>query len=280
MQIAFGAAPERALPGDQFHSIICLDMDVHISWYGQTCFRFSGRHSISVVTDPYSPDVGLTLPELHADIVTVSHHDGTCDYLPGVRGTFRLLDGPGEYEISGQAVYHFGNDTDSGDGTEVTIPIKQRPPPPSTGERVTTVTSDTASTAVSGITWTVRGPVVLYTTLVETFDEIAGSPSPEGTAGSTESATYTMSVLLFSAFGIFLTMVWIPPACKLLRIEADEPFLGGGLIVGAIVFVTEFFLGHAGPLGLHSRFLALTIIAGTLVASVLGIRHVIGELVG
>lgn len=89
------------MPGDLFHSIICMDMDVHISWYGQTCFRFSGRHSISVVTDPYSPDVGLTLPDLHADIVTVSHHDGTCDYLPGVRGPFQLLDGPGEYEISG-----------------------------------------------------------------------------------------------------------------------------------------------------------------------------------
>ncbi len=101
MHTGFGAPPERALPGDQFHSIICLDMDVHISWYGQTCFGFSGRHSISVVTDPCSPDVGLTLPELHADIVTVSHHDGTCDYLRGVRGAFRLLDGPGEYEISG-----------------------------------------------------------------------------------------------------------------------------------------------------------------------------------
>ena len=76
-------------------------MDVDITWYGQTCFRLSGRNSIAVVTDPYSPDVGLTLPQLDADIVTVSHHDGTCDYLPAVRGQFQLLDGPGEYEISG-----------------------------------------------------------------------------------------------------------------------------------------------------------------------------------
>jgi len=76
-------------------------MDVDINWYGQTCFRLSGHNSLSVVTDPYSPDIGLTLAKLAADIVTVSHHDGTCDYLPAVRGTFRLFDGPGEYEIGG-----------------------------------------------------------------------------------------------------------------------------------------------------------------------------------
>ncbi len=76
-------------------------MDVDVRWYGQTCFRLSNRQSISVVTDPYSPDVGLRLPDLKADIVTVSHHGSTCDYLAGVRDPFRVLVGPGEYEIKG-----------------------------------------------------------------------------------------------------------------------------------------------------------------------------------
>ncbi len=76
-------------------------MEVVVNWYGQTCFCLEGRDSMSIVTDPYSPDVGLTPPQLDADIVTVSHHDGTCDYLPAVEGPFRLLNGPGEYEISG-----------------------------------------------------------------------------------------------------------------------------------------------------------------------------------
>jgi L-ascorbate metabolism protein UlaG (beta-lactamase superfamily) len=76
-------------------------MDVELNWYGQTCFRLDGRESISIVTDPCSPDLGISLPRLRADIVTVSHHTASCHYLEAVRGPFKLLDGPGEYEISG-----------------------------------------------------------------------------------------------------------------------------------------------------------------------------------
>ncbi len=76
-------------------------MGVEISWYGQTCFRLDGQESISIVTDPCSPKLGITLPELKADIVTVSHHDVSCAHLDAVRGPFKLVDGPGEYEISG-----------------------------------------------------------------------------------------------------------------------------------------------------------------------------------
>lgn len=72
---------------------------MEITWYGQTCFRLSERGFASVVTDPYPPDVGLTLPRPRANIVTVSHDDRQCRYTTGVRGPFKLLDGPGEYEI-------------------------------------------------------------------------------------------------------------------------------------------------------------------------------------
>jgi len=76
-------------------------MEIDITWYGQTCFRLAGQNSISIVTDPYPSDVGFSLPRLHADIVTVSHHGGGCDFVAAVQGPFELLDGPGEYEISG-----------------------------------------------------------------------------------------------------------------------------------------------------------------------------------
>lgn len=76
------------------------DMDVEISWYGQTCFRLDGQGSISIVTDPYSPGFGIGLPNVRADVVTVSHHSESCNCVDGVRGPFKLLDGPGEYEIS------------------------------------------------------------------------------------------------------------------------------------------------------------------------------------
>lgn len=72
-----------------------------ITWFGQTCFRLEAPDSISVVTDPYPPDVGHSLPSLRADIVTVSRHIPSCVHTSAVRGPFKLLEGPGEYEIGG-----------------------------------------------------------------------------------------------------------------------------------------------------------------------------------
>ena len=74
---------------------------MEITWYGQTCFRLSERGLATIVTDPHPPDVGLTFPRPRAYVVTVSHDDPQCRYTSGVRGPFKLLDGPGEYEIGG-----------------------------------------------------------------------------------------------------------------------------------------------------------------------------------
>ena len=74
---------------------------MEITWYGQTCFRLSERGLAAVVTDPYPPDVGLTFPRPRADVVTVSYDDPQCRYTSGVRGPFKLFDGPGEYEVGG-----------------------------------------------------------------------------------------------------------------------------------------------------------------------------------
>jgi L-ascorbate metabolism protein UlaG (beta-lactamase superfamily) len=72
---------------------------MEITWYGQTCFRLSERGLATVVTDPHPPEIGLTFPRPRAHIVTVSYSDDQCRYTSGVRGPFKLLDGPGEYEI-------------------------------------------------------------------------------------------------------------------------------------------------------------------------------------
>ncbi|MDY6878196.1 MAG: MBL fold metallo-hydrolase [Chloroflexota bacterium] len=74
---------------------------MEITWYGQTCFRLNERGLATIVTDPYPPDVGLTFPRPRANVVTASHDDHQCRYTKGVRGPFKLLDGPGEYEIGG-----------------------------------------------------------------------------------------------------------------------------------------------------------------------------------
>ncbi|MFC1860348.1 MBL fold metallo-hydrolase [Chloroflexota bacterium] len=71
-----------------------------ISWLGHSCFRIRGSHA-TIVTDPYSPDLGYSLGKSTARIVTVSHQHPGHSYVQGIGGKPRLVTGPGEYEISG-----------------------------------------------------------------------------------------------------------------------------------------------------------------------------------
>ena len=53
---------------------------MEITWLGHSCFRIKGRNT-TVITDPYSPDLGYTLGKPAAHIVTVSHpHPGHSVY--------------------------------------------------------------------------------------------------------------------------------------------------------------------------------------------------------
>jgi len=71
-----------------------------ITWLGHSCFKIKGSHA-TVITDPFSPELGYKLGKTTARIVTVSHqHPGHC-YEQGVGGQPRVVKGPGEYEISG-----------------------------------------------------------------------------------------------------------------------------------------------------------------------------------
>jgi len=71
-----------------------------ISWLGHSCFRIRGAQA-TVITDPYSPDLGYSLGKPTARIVTVSHQHHGHSYLKGIGGEPKPLTGPGEYEISG-----------------------------------------------------------------------------------------------------------------------------------------------------------------------------------
>ena len=74
-----------------------------ISWLGHSCFRIKGSHA-TVITDPYSPNLGYSLGKPTARIVTVSHQHEGHSYVQGIGGEPRLITGPGEYEISGVLV--------------------------------------------------------------------------------------------------------------------------------------------------------------------------------
>lgn len=69
-----------------------------ISYLGHSCFKINGK-GISILTDPFSPEmVGLKMPKVEADVVTVSHDHGDHNFLEAVKNEYLLFDSPGEYE--------------------------------------------------------------------------------------------------------------------------------------------------------------------------------------
>jgi len=71
-----------------------------ISWLGHSCCRIKGTYA-TVITDPYSPDLGYTLGKPTAHIITVSHQHPGHSYVQGISGEPKCVTGPGEYEIGG-----------------------------------------------------------------------------------------------------------------------------------------------------------------------------------
>ena len=84
--------------------------DVEISWLGHSCFVLKGKEK-TVITDPYRPELGYSLGQPEADIVTVSHFHPGHSYVEGIANSPKQVKGPGEYEIgnvfiTGLACYH------------------------------------------------------------------------------------------------------------------------------------------------------------------------------
>jgi L-ascorbate metabolism protein UlaG (beta-lactamase superfamily) len=71
---------------------------MEVTWYGHSCFRLRDRDA-TVVTDPFDKTLGYELPRVRTDIVTASHDHPHHNYAKAVKGDFKVVDGPGEYEI-------------------------------------------------------------------------------------------------------------------------------------------------------------------------------------
>lgn len=68
-----------------------------IRWLGHTCFRIKGKEA-TVIVDPVERSTGFGIGKNSADIVTFSG-DPLGKNLGAMRPEFRVIDGPGEYEM-------------------------------------------------------------------------------------------------------------------------------------------------------------------------------------
>jgi L-ascorbate metabolism protein UlaG (beta-lactamase superfamily) len=74
---------------------------VKIKWLGHSCFLITSQSGVRILTDPFDESVGYPLPEVEADIVTVSHGHFDHNYTQAVKGNFSLVDKVGEHSING-----------------------------------------------------------------------------------------------------------------------------------------------------------------------------------
>ena len=91
-----------------------------ISWYGQSCFKLLVKTNIgdkiTIITDPFSKEIGLTPPRGTADIVLVSHDHYDHNNVKTFSAEPFVINSPGEYDIKGvfiKGIYSF-HDTSQG----------------------------------------------------------------------------------------------------------------------------------------------------------------------
>ena len=76
-----------------------------ISPLGHSCFLLEESTGTRVVTDPYSSELGISLPPLTADVVTVSHAHYDHNNVRAISGDPMVIDKPGMYEVKGVSVF-------------------------------------------------------------------------------------------------------------------------------------------------------------------------------
>lgn len=91
-----------------------------ITHIGHSCFKIQGGKAI-LITDPFDSSIGLKMPKIQADIVTVSHdhydHANT-QRIVGVSEQEEpfVIKGPGEYEIKEVVILGIGSFHDNQKG--------------------------------------------------------------------------------------------------------------------------------------------------------------------
>lgn len=94
------------------NALACIRMHQKIelmdfTWHGHSCFTIKGKDA-TVLIDPFE-GLGPKLPKLKADIIILSGQGETSE----IEGNPKLIDWPGEFEISNVAIETFNPNEDA-----------------------------------------------------------------------------------------------------------------------------------------------------------------------
>ena len=83
---------------------------------GHSCFLLQESTGTTVITDPYSSEIGITLPAVSADVVTVSHQHYDHNNVKAVAGNPMIIDKPGYHDVKGVQIFGLSTYHDDHDG--------------------------------------------------------------------------------------------------------------------------------------------------------------------
>ena len=82
-----------------------------IKWFGQACFMITSENGTKILTDPFNKMLGYKLPEIKANIVSISHNHNDHNNINAVKGSFVHINEAGGFskdgiEIKGVETFH------------------------------------------------------------------------------------------------------------------------------------------------------------------------------
>jgi len=99
---------------------------MNISWLGQSCFKIEDKvnnQTVAIITDPFAESIGLRVPKMEADLVSVSHNHDDHNNIAAVNGFEKknpvIIDRPGEYEVKNVFIKGIGSYHDKKNGEEL-----------------------------------------------------------------------------------------------------------------------------------------------------------------
>ncbi len=98
---------------------------MEIKFYGHACVRIE-EAGVTVLMDPFKEEIGLKLPPLKADVVTVSHNGSAYNNVEAITGDPKIFSWPGEYETKGvhfRLIHSFHNTKDNAEQLENNITL-------------------------------------------------------------------------------------------------------------------------------------------------------------
>lgn len=79
-----------------------------IEWLGHSCFKLTESTGISLVTDPFdAKEMGISMPEVSADIVTISHDHYDHNAIAAVKDCKTVIKTTGDHGVEGVEIFGF-----------------------------------------------------------------------------------------------------------------------------------------------------------------------------